>query len=683
MNASRSIIVWESEVQPHIWVPYTPRVSQHIQRQFRRSMDSGKVDLHGQNSIELTGCQIDFTHMRQINVLTNESIKVRSKQYPSDCPFAKGVYWKWFSGYQWQVYDVPTSNFIEDAFQQNSKRVDLRYSPIRIPNIIKFDTMEQVNRKTKFSRKIEREETKEQYPHETTNMPGQSGLLPLGFKPTLPSSTVIRHSTLNNTPVSTTSITQPGYPPIPNGSGGNGTYTKSNLTNHTLFSSNRHLLNPSNTMTTQSVTHSLNTQPSTQAHNPIMPSAFTSTAPTHSNLGNHKPTPNHHLPSPTGMVTTQSVTHSLNTLPLTHHPTPIPGIIPGGSSTRNVGSFNPFSPLRHSSSFTPPNVNISTQLGSNSMLNPTSNTRPNAMINLNNTGLNMPNKSDRPPVGHTPFSSQNATSGASFTPPTSHQANTNTPQASRVRTRRRQRADALGPTPKSKRSISGPLGEFAKRVRESKKVEDECAICLESLNTPSDYDLNPNADVQCVSADILQLRVCKHIFHRICLQRLYESGTSQNGCLRCPTCKTIHGIMKGNQPEGGTMNVSTCTNDIPGYPGCGSIVIVYNFTSGTQGPNHPSPGQPYYPNAFPRTCYLPNNSKGQKVLKLLKTAFDRQLVFTVGRSVTTGQDNCIVWNDIHHKTEGYGNGSGYGYPDPNYLDNVLAELASHGVTEDS
>jgi deltex-like protein len=71
------------------------------------------------------------------------------------------------------------------------------------------------------------------------------------------------------------------------------------------------------------------------------------------------------------------------------------------------------------------------------------------------------------------------------------------------------------------------------------------------------------------------------------------------------------------------------------------------------------------------------------VLNLLKIAFERQLVFTVSRSVTTGRDNSIVWNDIHHKTEGYGNGSGYGFPDPNYLDNVLAELASHGVTDDT
>ena len=40
----------------------------------------------------------------------------------------------------------------------------------------------------------------------------------------------------------------------------------------------------------------------------------------------------------------------------------------------------------------------------------------------------------------------------------------------------------------------------------------------------------------------------------------------------------------------------------------------------------------------------------------------------------------MVWNEIHHKTE-INNHSGHGYPDPNYLDNVLRELAAQGVEE--
>lgn len=49
-------------------------------------------------------------------------------------------------------------------------------------------------------------------------------------------------------------------------------------------------------------------------------------------------------------------------------------------------------------------------------------------------------------------------------------------------------------------------------------------------------------------------------------------------------------------------------------------------------------------------AYLPANEKGAMVMKLLKIAFDRKLVFTIGHSRTTGEENVVTWNDIHHKT---------------------------------
>lgn len=63
---------------------------------------------------------------------------------------------------------------------------------------------------------------------------------------------------------------------------------------------------------------------------------------------------------------------------------------------------------------------------------------------------------------------------------------------------------------------------------------------------------------------------------------------------------------------------------------------------------HPKPGQPFQGTS--RHAYLPNNLEGQKALKLLKKAFDARLTFTVGRSITTGQEDVVTWNDVHHKT---------------------------------
>lgn len=80
-----------------------------------------------------------------------------------------------------------------------------------------------------------------------------------------------------------------------------------------------------------------------------------------------------------------------------------------------------------------------------------------------------------------------------------------------------------------------------------------------------------------------------------------------------------------------------------------------------------------------RDAFLPDTIEGRQVFRLLKLAFERKLIFTVGRSVTTGKDNRIVWNGIHHKTCLYGGISCFGYPDATYFNRVKEELAAKGV----
>ena len=85
--------------------------------------------------------------------------------------------------------------------------------------------------------------------------------------------------------------------------------------------------------------------------------------------------------------------------------------------------------------------------------------------------------------------------------------------------------------------------------------------------------------------------------------------------------------------------------------------IIGNILSFLIQEEHPNPGQNYYGTS--RTAYLPDDEEGRKVLKLLQEAFKRRLVFTVGRSRTTGADNQVTWNDIHHKTCTNGGQQGY------------------------
>ncbi|XP_061194319.1 uncharacterized protein LOC133202495 [Saccostrea echinata] len=137
---------------------------------------------------------------------------------------------------------------------------------------------------------------------------------------------------------------------------------------------------------------------------------------------------------------------------------------------------------------------------------------------------------------------------------------------------------------------------------------------------------------------------------------------------------------KGNQPENGTMKYKVDKySSLPGYESHGTIIIKYYFPNGIQGPEHPNPGQPY--EGTERPAFLPANTEGQKVLRLLQKAFDRRLTFTIGSSITTGRDNVIIWNGIQHKTHRNTGAQAFGYPDSSYLKRVQQDLAEKGVTE--
>ncbi|NWW29931.1 DTX1 ligase, partial [Panurus biarmicus] len=208
--------------------------------------------------------------------------------------------------------------------------------------------------------------------------------------------------------------------------------------------------------------------------------------------------------------------------------------------------------------------------------------------------------------------------------------------------------------------------------------DEDCTICMERLVTSSGYEgvLSPRG----IKPELVgKLGKCGHMYHLLCLLAMYNNG-NKDGSLQCPTCKAIYGEKTGTQPPG-KMEFHLIPHSLPGYTDSKTIRIVYDIPTGIQGPEHPNPGKKFTARGFPRHCYLPDNEKGRKVLKLLIVAWDRRLIFTIGTSNTTGESDTVVWNEIHHKTEFGSNLTGHGYPDPNYLDNVLAELLAQGVSE--
>ncbi|XP_067657095.1 uncharacterized protein [Haliotis asinina] len=223
-------------------------------------------------------------------------------------------------------------------------------------------------------------------------------------------------------------------------------------------------------------------------------------------------------------------------------------------------------------------------------------------------------------------------------------------------------------------------------VEEQKQVVDalteklqqylsSCGLTATTMNS-TDTELSVGEDcVICCNEmpDPVKLK-CGHQFCSQCVDKCFKIKAV------CPVCKMKCGVIRGNMPLGSMTDRFDRYSHLPGFKGCGTIIITYHFSSGNQTEEHPDPGKWY--KGITRTAYLPGNAEGQKVLSLLKVAWKRRLTFTIGRSVTMGFDSCITWNEIHHKTNREGGPTNHGYPDADYLRRVQEELADQGVTEE-
>jgi len=154
-----------------------------------------------------------------------------------------------------------------------------------------------------------------------------------------------------------------------------------------------------------------------------------------------------------------------------------------------------------------------------------------------------------------------------------------------------------------------------------------------------------------------------------------ESAFASNNA--CPTCGTRYPL-PGPQPTGTMLAFVDTGFDCAGHGGMGTIVIHYDFPSGTQGPQHPQPDARY--KGTQRACMLPNDATGVACLGLLRTAFLRGALFRIGTSSTSGADNVVVWS-IHQKTAPDGGPTRHGWPDPEYLQRLQSECAAVGIAD--
>jgi len=125
----------------------------------------------------------------------------------------------------------------------------------------------------------------------------------------------------------------------------------------------------------------------------------------------------------------------------------------------------------------------------------------------------------------------------------------------------------------------------------------------------------------------------------------------------------------------GTMQISTQNFACSGTNSRSSIVIRYTIKAAKKLEYHENPGVRH--GSKNETAYLPDNEEGWDLILRLKYAFSHGLTFTVGTSLTTGQQNAVMWASIHHKTRP--SGGAHGFPDPSFFVNANEELTTAGV----
>eukprot|EP00745_Piridium_sociabile_P005085 TRINITY_DN13067_c1_g1_i2.p1 TRINITY_DN13067_c1_g1~~TRINITY_DN13067_c1_g1_i2.p1 ORF type:complete len:686 (-),score=49.46 TRINITY_DN13067_c1_g1_i2:216-2273(-) len=198
-------------------------------------------------------------------------------------------------------------------------------------------------------------------------------------------------------------------------------------------------------------------------------------------------------------------------------------------------------------------------------------------------------------------------------------------------------------------------------VSSSGSISSCCRVCHESVETTE--------TVQCTKCNF---HYCSDCFN----QWLKPKG--ERAAVQCPQCKQLVANTRGSQPSGWLewWVFPPRFLPVPTFEDHPTILINYDFPDGEQLHCHGNPGAPF--RGDQRVGFFPYLPETAALLRLFVRCFEAGRMFTVSESVTTGEQNTLVWGGVHHKTT-LDFGAVFGYPDLEYFTRVGDELRRHGI----
>lgn len=149
MSSNCVVVVWEVESVLHKkYIPYSPSVSQHLERAYAKKLT--QVFL-GDSDASLIEFYVNLRTMKQCSEKAdteNPLLNVRRQFYSTTSPPGKGIKWE-FAGNlnnEWQQYDIEIQCLIEDAWSNGNQQIDISTSYSQMPYIVDFCNMIQTRK---------------------------------------------------------------------------------------------------------------------------------------------------------------------------------------------------------------------------------------------------------------------------------------------------------------------------------------------------------------------------------------------------------------------------------------------------------------------------------------------------------------------------------------------------------